>query len=255
MIRALKEEIKMSLEISWQYKSNFISEIAIMSILLIGLLLTNSGSGLSQIYNSPGGSKSLLLIGYLMWYISTGCVNSLSELIRSESTQGTLEHKFMSSTSKSILFLGNLLGSLIITLGTALIITLIATIFFNVKIFFDIRIIPIILLNFIGMYGIGLIFGGIALKEKKVGSILYIFQIILIFISDTIIIMNGFSARNLIPLTVANDLVRKILGGEMINLKLYLFFILLNVIWLIVGLLVFKYFYNKSREKGWIYQY
>lgn len=251
-IRAFWEELKMGLEKSWNYKMNFFSEIGTIIILYVLLIFMDSGTGLSYIYPSGNAdSKQLLLCGYMLYNFSMMGLITASNTISSEAMSGTLEHKYTSIIPMSVLQLAIFVQSFIIESIIAAVILVISRFFFHVSIPFSISSILIIIITSVGMYGAGLILGGIALKQKRIGRIVFILQIVFLFVSDTIInISDSIKAARFIPLTVGNNLLRGLAAYGEFNWNEFFILILECALWLAVGIIFFKIFERKAKREG-----
>jgi ABC-2 type transport system permease protein len=216
----------------------------------------NDGSHLGIHYGFEGNSKSLVLIGYLLWNFSTMAINTISSSISSEASRGTLEQKFMSIIPLHILLLGRIIYSILRQLIVVSIVLIISILLFNISISINLSSIFILAITLIGMYGIGLIFGGLTLKFKKIDNIVFITQTILLFVSDTLMIYSdSFSLIKLLPITTGNDLIRKTLAGTGIGLSEYLILIIISLSWLLLGILIFNYFKKLSKIDGLLGSY
>ena len=73
-----------------------------------------------------------------------------------------------------------------------------------------------ILLESLGMYGIGLIVAGIAIYFKRTGTIVFLIQTALLFVTDTVPTSDAIlKITHYIPLTRCNEILRQIaVGGE-----------------------------------------
>jgi len=250
--RAFWEEIKLGLEESWNYRMSFLSEIATIIILYGSFLFLDSGSSLAELYPSNDvDNKALLLAGYMLWTFSIMAINTVSNTINYEAISGTLEHKFMSIIPIGLLNFADFVQAFIIQSLIVGILLVITKILYNITISFNLISVLVVLITCLGMYGIGLIFGGVALKEKRIGKIVYIVQILLLFVSDTITnISSNIPIMKALPLTLGNDLLREniTLGTISLN-KLYALF-LSSFVWILVGVIVFKIFEKKTKREG-----
>lgn len=245
------EELKLDFKISWSYKTNFFSEMVTIFILYASLFMFDSGNSLGNYYLQPENSKNLLLVGYVLWGFSIMGISTVSANITNELTTGTLEQKMMTNIPIYILLIGQMLPAFIIQAGEISVIVILSNIFFNTNISFNFTSICILIITIIGMYGIGLIFGGISLVKKKIGKVIYIFQILLLFISNTIsYISDTILINKILPLTIGNDLIRKSILGMHINMNEYAILILVSLGWLLLGIFIFRYFENKSKIDG-----
>lgn len=254
-LNAICAEIKISLESAWSYKMNFISDILLIGGLYI-VFLMNTRTNLGTYYGSPEESKSLLLIGYILWRFSILAINLVSSNIEAEATRGTLEQKLTSIIPLYILMIGRLISGMLIELVELAIILISCVLIFHVGISVNLKAIIILLITIAGMYGMGLMFGGLTLKFKNIGRIMYIIQILLLFVSNTLtVVSDKFSIINLIPLTTGNDLIRKALVGQVIPMSNYLTLATISLVWLAIGIVTFNYFKKLSRVDGLVGSY
>lgn len=251
-LRGFMEELRIGFEEAWNYRMNFFSEVINMLLLYFSLIVMNSGSSLKSIYsNGKAGSRELMLIGYILWNFSNMAMNTMSSTVVCEATSGTLEHKYMSIIPIEVLNVATFVQSFILEVLIIAIILIISKVFLDVSIAFNITSIIILLITLIGMYGIGLILGGIALKEKKIGKIVFFLQIFFLFSCDTVAkTSNKVVIKKLIPLTLGNDLVRESITYGNISLSKLCILILTSLIWLTIGIMVFKIFENKAKRDG-----
>ncbi len=255
-INALFAEVKISLESFLSYKMKFINEVLFIGGLYICLLYMNNGNSLGTYYSAPGDSKSLLLIGYILWNFSIMAINIVSSNIESETTRGTLEQKLTSIIPLYILLFGKLISAILNEFLEVSFILIISFLFFKINITINLMSIIILFVTIIGMYGIGLIFGGLTLRYKQIGRIIYLTQTLLLFISDTLMIVSDkLSIINLIPLTKGTDLIRRSLVGQAIPFSQLLFLFLISILWLSIGIITFNFFKKLSKIDGLIGSY
>ncbi|RKD22171.1 ABC-2 type transport system permease protein [Caminicella sporogenes DSM 14501] len=256
-LKAVYAEYRLGLKQLFSYKMNFFSEMATIAILYFALVFMNSGNSLGSIYNTYStDSKSLMLLGYVFWNFSVSTINFASSEISSEATKGTLEQKLMACVGLPILLFGKLLsGNTLIILETIMLL-IISKIFFNIGLSFTIISIVSLLITLIGMYGFGLIFGGLALKEKRISKLVFIVQIILLFIGG---IFNEkgliFNIHRIIPLYNGIIVARQSIANSQYNVVDLNILILSSLFWIIVGVYIFKYFFKKARKLGILNQY
>ena len=255
-LNALFAETKIALESVWSYKMNFISEILFIGGLYIALLYMDTGTSLGRYYGSPEDSKSLLLIGYILWNFSTMAIIVVGSNIEAEAARGTLEQKLTSIIPIYFLMIGKFLASILLEVIEVSLILIVSVLVFSVGITINFQSIVILLITLAGMYGIGLILGGLTLKFKNISRIINIFQTLLLFVSDTLMIISDeFSILNAIPLTKGNDLIRRVLVGQVVPMSDYLTLILFSMAWLVIGIVVFNYFKKLSRIDGLLSSY
>lgn len=128
--------------------------------------------------------------------------------LMNDADRGTLEQLNMSGIRLSTIVTARSISTLIVNLITS--IALLFIIILTTGYQFEIRILTVLLSIFIGIFsilGIGLIFGGLALIFKKVGSLLNIIQYFLIVF--VIAIPDNIIIYNLLPFRPAGSILKK----------------------------------------------
>ncbi len=250
-LRVIFAEIKREIKEALTYRVGILSDIAVFSVLILSLLFFRTGSSLEDYYGGAADAKSLLLVGYLFWVFSIYAINSTSSEIHHEALRGTLEQKFMAVVPIGLLFLGKMLSGLLIS--TVIIASVTVLVLLLTDITLKITGLSLVLLgiNLVGMYGLGLIFGSIALKVKKIGRLTFILQILLMFLTDTLT-KTSFSdgLGKVIPLTNGINLARQSVSGLLVAKTDLIFFIVDSLIWLLLGVFIFSYAEKKVRREG-----
>ena len=102
----------------------------------------------------------------------------------------------------------------------------------------------------LGMYGMGLVLDGVAVRYKRTGSLLFLFQLGLLLVTDTLPSDPGVLAfTRAIPLTACNDFIRLSMtggdpGGALVAL------VVTSLAWLVVGNVTFHLLLAKARRDG-----
>lgn len=100
------------------------------------------------------------------------------------------------------------------------------------------------------MYGIGLVIAGLSVYFKNTGSIVFLVQLGLLFITDTIpsntVIL---SVTKWLPLTICNDIIRSNLSDYSINSSL-LVLCLSSAVLLAIGILSFSIVVRRAKKRG-----
>lgn len=203
-------------------------------------------------------------IGFMMWNVVLGVMQTMGWQIQSESQFGTLENIMIASGGLLKLLLARslagLIQSVIVIFVEAFLIFLIFKVpFAKVSPLLSLNMIMLFLLSIVGMYGFGFILGGIGIVLKRIGAIaelvnyMFLFSAGLLFpLSDAPRIIQDVG--NFIPLSLGIDLMRKnYLGNGSIfqhDLAEFAIFCLQSLIYMIVGLVFFKLMIDFARKKG-----
>lgn len=250
-LRIIAAEIVRDIKESLSYRVGIISDVAVLSILILSLLFWGTGSSLTRYYGNTVNSKTLLIIGYLFWAFSINAINVTSTEIGNEALKGTLEQKFMAVVPIGYLLFGKMVGGLIISSIVICLISVIVIILAHIPIMLTGFSVLVLMINLVGMYGMGLIFGSIALKYKKIGQLTLIVQILLIFMTDTL--TNTFLSQGIgkiIPLTYGIDLARRSVSRLTIQAIDLVLLIIISCIWVLIGSVIFNRACQNVRKNG-----
>lgn len=255
ILSIIKAEIVRDLQETFSYKVGILSDIIVLSILYLSLIFLNTGTKLGLYYQN-GDSPSLLLLGYIFWSYSISAISRLSSEIRAEQVKGTLQQKFMAVIPFNLILIGSILSNLLINSIVAITIIIISKVIAGVNIIFNWQALIALLITLTGMYGVALIFGAITLRVKKIGQLVFITQIIFLFISDTMTktsISEGIG--KILPLTAGIDLARRAVGGLNIGAIDWSVLIAVSIFWLIIGVYVFNNSQRYVKKHGLLNTY
>lgn len=249
MLRALAWDIKMQILSAWRYKFSVISDIVVFSLLMIFFLTSRTGTSFSEKY-MVSDYKALLLAGYIAWTLSISAISSVGNEVSSELSKGTFYRKMHSKYPLAVLYLGDLIASFVIQIFVIVCLLIIAKVFWNVSITFSFTIIIALIINLLGMYGIGLIVGGLSVRYKRIGAIVLLIQLGMLFITDTIPTSSSLLAvTKVIPLTACNEVIRTCLSNHT-DAQSLVMLLLTSIIWIFIGTAVFYISINRAKKIG-----
>ncbi len=255
--RVIKAEVIMNLKDTFSYRVGIVSDIIVMIILYFACLFMNGYQSIGEYYSvGESASKSMVLQGYIYWSFSVLILGSMSNTIRMDAIKGTLEQKAMSVVPLQFLLLGDFLSSLLVNVIIVISVCIISNLFLGTTIFMNLMTIVTLVLTLVGMYGMSLIFGGIALVSKRINNLVYIIQLILLIASNAVYQVDGINlARQVLPISLGIDIGRKYVVGQSVSVMQILLFVIINLIWLVVGSAIFEFFLKKSKKRGILSQY
>lgn len=248
-IRVLYWEIKMDFLETFRYRFGLITDLVVYLVLITIFILSDSGKGYVEVYEYEN-YKAMVLLGYIAWIYASSAVSDVSGYMSAELVRGTFYKKLLSKYSLQTLFFGLFISSVLLETVVIIVVTAFSTIIFQIKLSINLLQVMAILIGTIGMYGIGLIIAGLSMYFKRTGSIVFLVQTMLLFVSDTIPTKQVI--RNLamiFPLTRCNEILKIIVVGP-ISIKLFGNLILCSVIWLIVGIGIFNALLKKAKKRG-----
>jgi len=212
-------------------------------------MLSQTGASFAYRYDSDN-YQALLLLGYIGWNFSVTCISLVNNEIRHELERGTFYQKLLSKFPLPFIYSSKLISAMLVQLIVIFFYTAMAVMIFGVRFNINLVIISTIIICIIGMYGIGLMVGAATLLFKKVGNIILLLQLMLLFVTDTIptnsIIL---TVSRFIPLTIANDVIRTSFSGGRVN-EILLFLIVSSIAFLVGGTIAFQVALNRTRKNG-----
>lgn len=248
-IRAFLRQIELELKSTFRYRFSLLSDILIFSLLMAFFISANIGMSFADKYNYQD-HKTLMLSGYLAWTIAIAALSGSVQTVSSELTRGIFYRKINSKCSLTVLMFGNLLATMMIEILVVTVLLLIAYLVWNIAIPFTFLGLIAIFVNTIGMYGIGLIVGGLCVRYKRVGSITLIIQLALLVLTDTIPTGNiMLYVTKVIPLTSCNEILRIAISGGNVT-KPLIILILSSIIWVFIGEIIFRFSIKSAKKRG-----
>ncbi|MDO5028184.1 MAG: ABC transporter permease [Bacillota bacterium] len=249
MLKTLFWKIKLDFKANFRYKFAFVSDLVVMTVLLLIFLFSNTGKSLGDKYGMES-YKSLLLIGYFLWMVSITAISSLAAFLNNQAKIGTLPYLIHSAYPLELIVLGEFISSLLVQSIVIVVISLLAKLIFTIDLYFSLVFLLIIVLCAIGMFGLGLIISGLSLYFKRVGALVLVLQMLLLFITDTIPTSTTIlRVSRFIPLTMANDVARLYVSQMAYTSQLLELFVF-ALVWLALGVFVFRHSLKEAKKSG-----
>ncbi|MDD6441530.1 MAG: hypothetical protein PUG71_05370 [bacterium] len=250
---AVKWETILSVKENISYKTSFYTDMMIFVGAFIAIYYMGVSSVFSSFYqvNREMG-QILVLIGYIFWQNASAALGASSSIIHGELSRGSFEIRMQSVYRVPAIVFAKTVVTILIDCFSYLFIMLFCAVTMGFKVE-NIYIVMIsVLLSFpsiLGMYGIGLILGGISVKQKKLGSVVMILQ------TGMLIVSNALSpARNsyvcLIPFSLGIEIVRDVYMGNTVSIISAIAYCVINVFWLVIGEIYFSNALKYERRYG-----
>ena len=241
IINELKKLVKEIRRYYFEFISGTVMMFGIFLALFFGL--KNFGGP-----NIEEASLDSLIVGYILWGIAMSSFQSVSSMIWDESQKGTLEKLYLSPLGIEKILLAKVFANIVLNITFNIIVLFLAMLitgrWLNINyLFFTVMSV----VSVISLIGLGFAGGGIAIIHKKVSSIFQIFSFGIIgLMALTTYPLNLFS---FLPYTPgAKTLIGVIVYGKTYPLWWYGFILLNSVIYLIIGIYLFKMYDKKARK-------
>lgn len=200
----------------------------------------------------------ILTISFTYWFFSSNIISQMSISISEEKQVGTFEQLLLKPISiEKILMIRTFCWSFV-NLVVVFLAYILTIIIFSLRIDVDFNI-PLLfyiyLVTLISFVGIGYILAGITLLYTKTASFCSIIQYILLFMSGAIMPLNRlpkflYITSNFIPLPHSIKLTSMIMFKENISINYLLSYTIGCLVYLLIGLLIFKYTLRKASIEG-----
>ncbi len=260
-LRAAKAEVARELKESFQYRTALAIDLVVLLLVYSGLLFSGRFTWIYRRYGGKlGDSRGMMLLGYLFWSYSMYALSQMGNDIAREASLGTLEQKFMGVVPIQLLLAAKALGGSVVSSFSVIVLVVISTLFFGVHLEITAIAVLALLITLVGMYGLGFAVAGLAILVKRTGQLVFLLQILLLFLTGTFLPLDVMPAPvaflgKTIPLTWGIDVSRASVAGTGGIATRWMWLLLTSTASLAFGLLVFSWFCRKAREDGALGRY
>ena len=245
-------QLYLQLKLQFRYVNSAISSLVLYAGAFLIVIFFTDPAQLGQAYGTKQGVL-FTIVGFLFWSIGIASMGQCSNGVETDEQTGLLESETQSVFPLWTLYFIETLANNLFVWIYLLIIGFIASFF---SIFTVAELLEALLLTFVfslisnfGMFGIGMIFASGSIRFKRMGQWSTILQALLLMLSNVYLpVYNVF--QEVIPYVGGIEIVRQIFLGHGVSLPKLIIFIVVNVIWFLVGILVFNYCIKKERKDG-----
>jgi ABC-2 type transport system permease protein len=238
-----------------RYAFDTISMLVTLYILFLLIFL-----GIRTLAGGPSGGETIdaFVVGFLVWMLSVFAFGSTAQDLTQEAQLGTLEQLAMSPMGLArvqvsgffaglgiqfaILF--GLLFGMMATTGNWLHLDLLT-------------ILPLLILTMAGIQGFGLIAGGLAVVFKRIASAMQVLQFVFVLMIAAPI--DRFPWVRYLPLSWGNNLLQRAMreGTSILAMPFgdVAFLVANSLVWLTVGVAIFKMFEVAARKRALLGHY
>ncbi|MCX7991820.1 MAG: ABC transporter permease, partial [Proteobacteria bacterium] len=199
---------------------------------------------------------------FLVWFFALDAVGHLSSALREDLHIGILEQIALTPYSLIYNMIGRSVARFFITLLNAIIILFIFNLLFELNISVPFSVLPVFLLTYLGLYGLGLFFAGLTLIFKRLGPVTTITRFMLLIFTGAIIPVNVFPGifqkiSAFLPMTSGLQLMKNAIfnGGLQGDITSFFSLIVNTTSYLFLGVLVFLFFEKRARKLGTLGSY
>lgn len=252
ILNMVKTELEMEAKTRYKYLASTLSDFVIFTLAYVAVLFFADVTAINQTYHTNDGTI-LILIGYMFWNVGVVAMDISTQTIESDSRAGILETEIQSRFPLWFLIMVRSWVTNLITFGYLLIISLITAIVIGQSVLSLLNVILLVMLlafvSNLGMFGIGLIFGAGSLIFKSIGQWATLLQgIILIFANVAIPYTSWIQA--VLPFGLGIEIVRSLYLQRSVEWITVLTYIIINVIFWGIGLMIFNTALQHERKHG-----
>lgn len=256
--------IKVSLERAFKeamrYRFNAFAHVVSLYVLFMAMFIGVNYFGTTLSVSPVDLDKSLesFVAGYFIWSIIVLAYSDISYGIINDANRGTLEQISMPAIGLSKIVLIRSFCELLFNLILSFVLLMIIILTTGKNLYLNpIMLLIPIFLGIFAIFGIGLIFGGLALIYKRIQSVLSIVQY---FMVGLVLFNSSYKwVSFLIPFRPAIDFIYdSMLGGHGIkDIHIVDLGIILGnaIIYLIIGIIIFKCCEKIAKKRGLLGQY
>ncbi|MFA9560636.1 ABC transporter permease [Evansella sp. AB-rgal1] len=198
------------------------------------------------------------IVNYIFWFLAMMIVSDVGWQITNEAMRGTLEQLSMSPMGIWRILMARLMSTTVINFFMIVVLLYLSMLttgqWLNIDV---ISLVPILLLTFVSMFGLGFIIAGISIILKQVQAFLQILQFILAGLAFVPISVAPFLTY--FPFVKGVDMVRDVMiNGVTLSQMAGMDFVILaanGIVYFLVGLVFFLYCERVAMSKGLLAHY
>jgi ABC-2 type transport system permease protein len=205
-----------------------------------------------------GASLSGIVVGLMVWMLAMRAYSDHSNRLNAEATQGTLEQLAMSPIGLARVLVYNMGAMMFAQMGFMFVFLVLMMATTRQWLHMDVlSLVPLLVLTMLGVHGMGLAMGGLALVFKRVAATTGIFQYV--FLMLIAVPIGKAPVIKFLPLSWGALLIRRVMvdGTSLVRMPAadVLFLAANSLGYFAVGMLIFKMCERAARNRGMLGHY
>ncbi len=248
-LRLFIQELAKTCKIAFRYKFDMIFNICFWAVLIV---IVSHVLSARHPENIP-----IFVNSFMIWLITNNSFIAIVESIMKENTQGTLEQLYLNARSfYSLLIIKGATACILSILESMLTLFLCFLFVPNVKLSIILQwfyILPLLFAAIFSLIGIGIACASFALKYKNISTFYSMVSAILfgILTYGAIPLNKKILLTIFFPFAKANATIQLFFKGkDLINIDTYLIIITNDLIMMILGYVILKYYLKESKKTG-----
>lgn len=189
--------------------------------------------------------------GYILWILTGGVLSEIAIAISTEKQLGTLQNLMVKPNNIMKIMISKTIGWTLLNFLKIIIVSIVLSLLIDFPSILDLRYLYVYIIACLGILGLSLILGSLTLIYTKMASFESILNYVLLFLSGSFINLPEWIYYSN-PLSCGSKIIKSI-SLESFNFIDNLMFILISMIWFIIGYTVFKYIFKRSKKCKWTY--
>jgi len=249
-------ELRRDVRAWWSYRVQVFSSLVLWLVAFPFMIATFEG--VAKGYSAERQLASL--IGFLVWELCASVLSATTESVTAEAQQGTLESVILAPVSPVLTFSLRLTAVMTRQAIETLLLGFILAFLLGLYMMPNVLSLLVVLLTLLGVSGMGLALGGLALVYKSVDSVVAVVSLLAVLYTGALVPLNSLGIvftflKLLLPMTWGIDLLRQTLingatwsqlwaSGALPGLGLQ------SAVFLTLGIVVFRWGLHCAQEKG-----
>lgn len=254
ILNIFKSETKKMLIIQRRYFLNFLADMLVYYFVFMGLYIFIKSNMNIMSAEEINRAVTTQFVGYICWFFFSFTISFMNNGIYRELLEGTFEQVCINHHSIMEIYVIRLIIYFIRNIVLVLLLSLLLMISTNIKLDIGMDTIMIFMISLLGIAGFSFMIGGATLIYKNVGQLSFIISIL--FLGTSIVDLSVLPSKiqkiiYSLPFTKSVSLLKNIEG---INYKVggrdILFLFINSIIYLILGIIIFKLSFKKAAKEG-----
>ena len=204
-----------------------------------------------------GDTLSAIVVGFAIWFLAIMGYSATTQSVIEESMAGTLEQRALSPLGLVRVLVLDFAASIVITatvVSTLLVLMMaVSGRWLHIDV---VSLVPLGLLTLLGVFGIGLAAGGVAMVAKRLQNFLQILQFV--FVALIAAPLDRLPFVKYLPLAWGNHLISRVMIDEVSITDMLPdvgFLVVNSLAWFALGVVVFRFFEDVARERALLGHY
>lgn len=201
-----------------------------------------------------GARLDAVVVGYVSWLLVIDAFQGIAAEIQNEAKTGTLQQLIMSPPGTRMVFLVRSVANLTVSVFVISAVLMIISFLTGSHLTFNPLVLLPVVAVIVGTLGLGFLIGALAMTFKRVQVLVGVFNFVLLFVVMTPMETMGAGAKigmAFMPLVEGVGMMRTMMAhGGAFDVVSFAVAVVNGIVWLAIGLAVFRSAENRSKRRG-----